>query len=89
MKDAVERDERSRGWTGPVLLVALAVLALTVVYVLSVGPAEMLIANKKLVPPRGFVSECIVAFYAPLRFVSDHWKAFDTFMGWYNSFFVD
>ena len=84
MKLAVERDERDRGWTGPILFSGIAVLSLVVLYVLSMGPACWLADRQFIYSDNPY----LVGFYWPIIRVSEICPPFGQFIGWYQSFWI-
>lgn len=83
MKYALERDERDRGWTGPVLFACIVALSL-VVYVLSMGPACWLADRDIIYRDNPY----LVGFYWPIIRASEACPPFGQFIGWYQSFWI-
>ena len=68
-------------WGGNAILAVAVVLMLLLIYVLSIGPADILRA-KGFIPVRAFV-----VFYHPLGFLCTHCAPFERFLAWYLSLF--
>ena len=74
-----ERDEKRGGW-GYVIMGVVLILLLSVLYVLSSGPAVGL-------HWRGYLPAKVLTIYAPLQWASEVCEPLYDFLTWYKNLF--
>jgi hypothetical protein len=77
-----DMEDRRSSLAGALVAVVLFMLALPVLYVLSIGPAAAIYQNRA-------APEAVEGFYAPLQWVADSSEAARQALMWYVELWVD